>query len=204
MKAVDLFCGRGGWTKGLLAAGFDVVGVDLEPQPDYPAEARLLCADICELSGKDFRGVDVVVASPPCQGFSLQNRQVLEGHRPNAVDFRLVCETLRFIQEAEPRFWAVENVRGAAGHFRALMGDPKLKNGPWFVWGKFPGFLLEKANLAKFGSGTTGGKYTADQKRAWANASPRKRAALAAEIPGALAMPLAAACAQAFGNLEAP
>lgn len=72
MIAVDLFCGLGGWTDGLLAEGWDVVGFDIERhvygEHRYPAQ--LVIQDVLTLHGSQFRCVDLIVASPPCQEFS--------------------------------------------------------------------------------------------------------------------------------------
>jgi len=64
-KLLDLFCGAGGAAVGYDRAGFDVIGVDLEPQPDYPFEFHQ--ADAMEFPLDGFR---VVHASPPCQKFT--------------------------------------------------------------------------------------------------------------------------------------
>lgn len=66
---LDLFCGAGGAAVGYHRAGFDVVGVDVKPQPHYPFPfirddaIRYLCAG-------GAAGFDSIHASPPCQAYS--------------------------------------------------------------------------------------------------------------------------------------
>ena len=69
MKALDLYCGAGGATRGLQQAGFHVTGVDLYPQPNYIGD-RFIQADVLSLSPDFIRGFDLIHASPPCQALS--------------------------------------------------------------------------------------------------------------------------------------
>ena len=74
--AIDLFCGLGGWTEGLLAEGWHVIGFDIERhvygEHRYPAQ--LVVQDVLTLHGSQFRSADLIVASPPCQGYSYRRR----------------------------------------------------------------------------------------------------------------------------------
>ena len=70
--AIDLYCGLGGWSDGLLAEGWDVVGFDIERHvygaQRYPAQ--LVVQDVLTLHGSQFRDAALIVASPPCQRYS--------------------------------------------------------------------------------------------------------------------------------------
>ena len=66
MRLLDLYCGAGGAAVGYHRAGFEVIGVDVAPQPDYPFEFHQSDAlDWLAEHGTD--GFDAIHASPPCQ-----------------------------------------------------------------------------------------------------------------------------------------
>jgi site-specific DNA-cytosine methylase len=69
---IDLFCGLGGFTEGMLSAGFDCIGFDIERHDygtgDYPAQ--LVLQDVLTLHGSQFKDAALIVASPPCQRYS--------------------------------------------------------------------------------------------------------------------------------------
>jgi len=68
LKALDLFCGAGGASMGLKEAGFKVVGVDINNQPEYPFE--FIKSDVFDLHTKFFEQFQFIWASPPCQAYS--------------------------------------------------------------------------------------------------------------------------------------
>ena len=64
-KKLDLFCGAGGAGRGYKDAGFDVTGVDIAPQPDYPG--RFIQGDALLYLASHGDEYDAIHASPPCQ-----------------------------------------------------------------------------------------------------------------------------------------
>src|ERR1035437_9637324 len=75
-RLLDLFCGAGGAAMGYSRAGFEVVGGDIEPQPNYPfkfiqADAmEVLTTGIVALGGNYVEYFHAVHASPPCQAYT--------------------------------------------------------------------------------------------------------------------------------------
>jgi DNA (cytosine-5)-methyltransferase 1 len=107
-RLLDLFCGAGGASVGYARAGFEVVGVDNRPQPNYPFQ--FVQDDVLGVfdtwSLDEIACFDAVHASPPCQAFTKARRLQGNAHAD------LVGPT-RELLEATGLPWVIENVKGA-------------------------------------------------------------------------------------------
>lgn len=79
MRLLDLFCGAGGAGKGYQDAGFQIVGVDIHPQPDYPGE--FIQGDALEYLEAHGHEYDARHASPPCQASSALTKGTNQGRQ---------------------------------------------------------------------------------------------------------------------------
>lgn len=68
-RLLDLFSCAGGAGMGYHRAGFEVVGIDIDPQPNYPFE--FIQSDALEYCRQHWQEFDAIHASPPCQGHSV-------------------------------------------------------------------------------------------------------------------------------------
>lgn len=125
---LDLFCGAGGAAMGYHRAGFDVLGVDIKPQPHYPF--RFEQADALDYLREELTldlslRASVVHASPPCQAFTqMSARWRGKGTRADAhID--LLTPT-RAILHGVGLPYVIENVVGAK---RAMRTDVLLHGG---------------------------------------------------------------------------
>jgi DNA (cytosine-5)-methyltransferase 1 len=123
MRLLDLFCCAGGAGMGYHVAGFDVTGVDINPQPNYPFD--FMQADVLTLDVGFLRLFDAIHASPPCQGYSSMR------HVPNTVGAPLLIEEVRRLLQKADRPFIIENVEQAGW----AMGDPIVLCGSMFDLG---------------------------------------------------------------------
>ena len=113
-RLLDLFCGAGGAAMGYHRAGFEVVGVDIAPQPHYPFEFHQGDARTWPLDG-----FDAIHASPPCQAYSTM------GNRYRIPHPELLQEVLTWFYGVTIPL-IVENVPGAK---RLMPGAIRLTGG---------------------------------------------------------------------------
>jgi DNA (cytosine-5)-methyltransferase 1 len=110
-RLLDLFCGAGGAAMGYHRAGFEVVGVDIDSQPNYPFKfwrADALTFLEPDALGDKYPGNwDAIHASPPCQAFTAYKRS---GNVRESPD--LIALTRKLLQKTGLP-WVIENVEGA-------------------------------------------------------------------------------------------
>lgn len=202
--AIDLYCGLGGWTDGLLAEGWDVIGFDIEQhvygEERYPAQ--LVLQDVRTIHGKQFKDAAIIVASSPCQEFSWRAMPFSKARNapPPALGMELFAQVARIQSEAiaagDRYIPAIqENVRGAEKY----VGRATAKFGPFYLWGDVPALLPLATGIKKglgigsisWGEGK-GNRHPNDPRNYWSGSVGRKMAsARAAKIPFALASHIA-------------
>ena len=145
---IDLFPLPGGWTDAFLDLGYRVVGFNTgAPAQIIDAyRGELVLQDVATVDGRRIRPWHprVVIASPPCTWFSLARNR--DG-RDVARGMVLVREAKRVIEEADPDYWIIENVRGAYRAISAELGPPLhsgMHNQAHWLWGRMPPTILPR------------------------------------------------------------
>ena len=106
-RLLDLYCAAGGASVGYHRAGFDVTGVDINPQPDYPYQFHQ--GDALTYLAKHGQDFDAIHASPPCT-----EHTALTTNRPDTTGTaHLLHDTINALVEVPHGMWVVENVMGA-------------------------------------------------------------------------------------------
>jgi len=106
-RILDLYAGAGGAGMGYSRAGFDVVGVDLAPMPNYPFEFHQ--ADALEYLAAHGREFDAIHVSPPCQAYSTAS----QSQRNAGKEYPDLLALTRGVLVEIEKPWVIENVPGA-------------------------------------------------------------------------------------------
>lgn len=132
---IDLFCGSGGLSLGFTREGFIIsLANDIEPccidtyshnHPEVPRE-NVVLGDINEILNQPkkylrFEKADVIVGGPPCQGFSMANRQRIIDDPRN----KLYKSYVKFVSIIKPKFFVMENVKGMLSVANQVVEDFK-------------------------------------------------------------------------------
>lgn len=157
-RLLDLFCGAGGAAMGYHRAGFEVVGVDINPQPHYPfrfiqADALTFLRDVDR--GVLLRNTDAIHASPPCQAYSNATYPTTKARYP------MLIAPLRKELSLLGLPYVIENVVGAAPYmngslmlcgsmFELAVKRHRLFESSEFMWAPDHHCSLAIANRAKF------------------------------------------------------
>ena len=154
--AIDLYCGLGGWSEGLMAEGWNVVGFDIERHRygahRYPAQ--LVIQDVLTLHGSQFKDAALIVASPPCQAYSWMampwklakakaaairadesGQMLADLNRLFEACFRIQAQASLAAGRHIPM--VVENVRGA----QPWVGRARWNFGSYYLWGDVPALM---------------------------------------------------------------
>ena len=149
---MDLFSGLEGWSKPFKDRGHEVITVDINPKFKPDIVKDIWDFTMFDLPSSWWHGTDVILASPPCNCFSMLavyrhwKKGIPNEETINAIN--LVKRTLKLISELNPRYWVLENPMGMLRtlsfmkhyHHRLITqcqyGERKMK--PTDLWGRFP------------------------------------------------------------------
>ncbi|MGA9668406.1 MAG: DNA cytosine methyltransferase [Terracidiphilus sp.] len=141
---IDLYCGLGGWSEAFLAEGYECRGYDIEAHDygtgGYPG--TLILRDVRSIHGSECKDAAVIVASPPCQGYSYRAMPWKRAKTLPPPDNTLFNECFRIQREASEaaRHYIpliVENVRGA----QKWVGRARWNYGSFYLWGDVPALM---------------------------------------------------------------
>lgn len=117
LNALDLFCGCGGLSLGFEKAGINILlGIDawqdaITTFNHNHKNSKGLCTDLSTLNPKDIesvlnnKSVDIIIGGPPCQGFSVAGKRIIDDERN-----KLYKNFVRFVDYFKPKAFVMENV----------------------------------------------------------------------------------------------
>lgn len=162
--AIDLYCGLGGWTEGLIAEGWDVIGFDIEQHVygDERYPGMLVVQDCLTVHGSQIRKADLIVGSSPCTKYSYfampWRRAKAQAAAIRADETGEALRQLNALYDAQFRIqreasaakgrhipMVVENVKGA----QPWVGRARANYGSYYLWGDVPAMLPEPVDALK-------------------------------------------------------
>lgn len=137
LKAIDLFCGCGGFSYGFQEAGFEMLlGIDMWKDAtvtykhNFP-NATVINDDIENVSAEQITNkigvcaddIDVIIGGPPCQGFSLSGKRMIDDPRN-----RLYKSFVNLVKCIQPKLFVMENVPGLIRLFGGKIKEQVLED----------------------------------------------------------------------------
>ena len=165
LRCLDLCAGFGGFSQAFVDhPHWEVMRIDNNPLLAEVEHMEII--DIFEfrdtLANMLARGYhpqkpDLIVASPPCTAFSLgyysprsqySREGRLEEYDPDMSILNCVLDIVEMLQ---PRYYIIENVRGAIRYFEPILGKPRQSIKSWYFWGNYPTIVadIDKLPLKK-------------------------------------------------------
>lgn len=137
LNVIDLFCGCGGFSKGFAEAGYNVrFGIDMWKDATITYQHNFPCAivmneDITKINGQDILKatnmsadeVDVIIGGPPCQGFSVSGKRMIDDERN-----KLYKSYVQIVSELRPKVFVMENVPGLIRLFKGQVGEQVIED----------------------------------------------------------------------------
>lgn len=137
LVAIDLFCGCGGFSYGFQQAGFDMaLGIDMWKDATVTYKhnisgAQVINDDITSVSVADIlkkarmkvEDVDVIIGGPPCQGFSVSGKRMIDDPRN-----KLYKSFVEIVDEIRPKVFVMENVPGLIRLFGGKVKEQVLSD----------------------------------------------------------------------------
>jgi len=147
-RMIDLCSGLGGASEAFVQAGWEVLRIDNAPLMSGVPHTKQMCIfDFEEWVEDNISALPcpaLIWFSPPCLEFSMGFHAPGPKAKRAGDDFAPSLEILecgmRIIKMLQPKYFVVENVKGAIKHFEPLLGAPNQINDAYVLWGRFPGF----------------------------------------------------------------
>lgn len=127
---IDLFCGCGGLSYGFIEAGYDVIlGIDhwkdaIVTFENTHKNAKGIVADLFNETPKEIskktkiKNVDVIIGGPPCQGFSIAGKRIVDDERN-----QLYKSFVSFVKYHQPKVFLMENVPNIVSMGKGVVKD---------------------------------------------------------------------------------